>query len=122
MLLIFSAWIRIQSIFFCCSPLDISAILFGTKQPCLAQAMATMPMMSHALDPNIANSIAPASPAIVVPSTAGMIQVHQHEMTTLIERGLHPVVPVNGPNDSPNGQPIYVVPAQPFLWQDAEPT
>ena len=63
-----------------------------------------------------------ASPAIVVPSTAGMIQVHQHEMTTLIERGLHPVVPVNGPNDSPNGQPIYVVPAQPFLGQDAEPT
>ncbi|KAF8337252.1 hypothetical protein F5887DRAFT_920431 [Amanita rubescens] len=65
----------------------------------------------------------PVEAPATMPHSGSMIQIHQHEMMTLIERGLHPVLPVNGPNDSPNGQPIYVVPAQAqaLLNQDAVP-
>lgn len=48
----------VKSMFFCCSPKYMSAKVFGTKHPCLAQARATIPVISHALVAMRARSIA----------------------------------------------------------------
>src|SRR5271163_383240 len=49
---------RAQLTFFCCSPWYRFATLFGAKHLCRAQATATIPVTSHALDDNIAISMA----------------------------------------------------------------